>query len=223
MEIVHYPHTVLTTPCVPVEITPEVVDFVDELIAFMKDDTLWGNCAGLAANQVGKNWRLFVLNGELKDGSDSQVFINPEIVWVTKAPKDTFQEGCYSLQEGQFYRTERAPSIALKWQDLDGGWHEKRYNGLMAQVIQHEMEHLEGKLCAPEDYLAKVREVYEKLTENASKPTEDREPIQLSCEICGDTGEVQEDEYENGQLVGVGTITKKCVCKLTERDHEDQE
>lgn len=81
------------------------------------------------------------------------LFINPEITWRTGAPLDLCEEGCYSLQEGRFdYKVHRYPSIRLKWQDLTGTWHEGRFNGKKAQVIQHEMAHLDGFLCNTDEW-----------------------------------------------------------------------
>ena len=152
MKIIKYPNDILTTPCLPVEINDEVEDFVWEMVKFMKGGSLWGTVTGLAANQVGKNWRIFVLNTG-KDPYDAKIYINPEMPWMTKAPKNIYTEGCYSLTDNQFYHTNRAPSIRLKWQDIDRVWHEERFNGVMAQVIQHEYDHLEGHLCVPKDML----------------------------------------------------------------------
>ena len=78
-------------------------------------------------------------------------FINPEITWVTKAPTNSVKEGCYSLEENRFdYPVDRAPSIRMKWQDLDGEWHEERFNGFNAQILQHEYDHLDGILINKE-------------------------------------------------------------------------
>lgn len=166
MQIIKYPNPILTTPCVKVHITQEIIDFVSETIEFMKTGQWWSRPAGLAANQVGKNWRIFILNGE-KD--ESEVFINPEIIWTTRAPKNTRIEGCYSLIDGQYYRTQRSPSLTLKWQDTQGEWSERRYNGLMAEVVQHEMEHLDGNLCIPEDVIKRELEEYNRILEEKRK------------------------------------------------------
>lgn len=224
MNIVSYPNEILTTPCAPItQITEDVRLFAMQVIEFMKDESsLWGNVAGLAANQVGKSIRMFVINGEEENGSDSQVFINPEIIWTTRAPKEIHKEGCYSLANHAYYRTERPPSVTLKWQDLEGMTHEQRYNGIMAQIIAHECDHLNGKLCVDESVLK--AELDHDAEFMRKKIAAMKQPVVATkCEECGDTGEVQDDEYENGQIVGVGTITKKCVCKKVERDNEEQE
>lgn len=140
MELLKYPNPILLQKCESVaEINDELKAFVKELTLFTLHGLKWGIPTGLAAPQVGKPIRLFVTLGE--------VFINPEIVWMTKAPKNTVKEGCYSLEENNFeYSVERAQSIRLKWQDLNGQWHEERFNGYKAQILQHEYDHLDGIL-----------------------------------------------------------------------------
>lgn len=122
-----------------------VTKFDDKLAEFALDlnitmqNVKWGNPVGLAANQVGDPRALFIAEGV--------VYVNPEITWITRAPADYAYEGCYSLEPNKNYEMGRAPSIMLKWQDLSGMPWEKRFNGFHARVIQHEMDHLEGKLC----------------------------------------------------------------------------
>jgi peptide deformylase len=140
LKLVKYPDPVLLRPCRPVKkINAGVREFVKEMALFMTTGLKWGVPMGLAAPQVGMDLRIFIALGE--------VFINPEIVWMTKAPKSVCHEGCYSLDENNFgYRVERASSVRLKWMDLKGNWNERRFNGFNAEVIQHEMDHLDGKL-----------------------------------------------------------------------------
>lgn len=139
MEIVKYPNKILKKKSTKVDINKELISFVIEMKDFMNKQLKWGTVVGLAAPQVGRNVRLFFAQGQL--------YINPEIIWITKERYEC-QEGCYSLEKNKFdYKVDRAPSIKLRWQDLQGKWREKRFNGFAAQVIQHEMDHLEGKLC----------------------------------------------------------------------------
>ena len=135
LKLLKFPHPILTMKSVPVtEFNEDLKYFCMQMFLFMK--TLkWGKPVGLAASQVGLPIRLFVA----EDG----LYINPEITWVTRAPENICHEGCYSLEENRFdYEAKRAPSIRMKWQDEKGGWHEDRFNGFHAQVIQHEMDHL---------------------------------------------------------------------------------
>jgi peptide deformylase len=99
----------------------------------------WGNPVGMAANQIGDRRAVFLAEGE--------VYVNPVIIWTTDAPKESALEGCYSLPDNKDFLVARAPSIRLRWQDVRGEFFERRFNGFHARVIQHEMDHLLGKLC----------------------------------------------------------------------------
>ena len=141
LRLVKYPTKSLLKKSVPVEkIDDAIKAFAKDLVLFIYTGGLpWGVPTGLAAPQVGKNIRLFIAFEDL--------FINPEITWITKAPKNPVREGCYSLEENNFsYPVERAQSIRMKWQDIDGEWHEERFNGFTAQILQHELDHLDGVL-----------------------------------------------------------------------------
>lgn len=145
MELIKYPDKILTIKSEVVAITPEVKKFVLDMFDFMHNELpKWGKAVGLAAPQVGKNWRIFIALNE--------VFINPEITWIPKGGENYCKEGCFSLDAGRFdYPTKRAYKIKLKWQDLDGNWHEDMFGGFKCQVIQHEYDHIEGRLCCGEE------------------------------------------------------------------------
>lgn len=135
LEIVHYPDPVLSTPCALVEVFDEaLVTFAHDMLQTLH--TLdWGNPVGLAAPQVGKSIQLFI--------AEDQFYINPVVTWATKAPRTLCHEGCYSKETSRFdYPAMRISSIRLHWQDIEGYHHEARFNGFHAQVIQHELDHL---------------------------------------------------------------------------------
>lgn len=139
-----HPHPILSRPCEHVDILGpsrnELVEWIQEFYRFTKKDPSWGNMVGLAANQVGRNIRVFVAFDE--------IFINPVITWKTKAPLNLCYEGCYSLEDNKYdYPVKRISSIKLRWEDLNGRVHEERFNGYKAQVIQHELDHLNGVTC----------------------------------------------------------------------------
>lgn len=139
-EIVKYPDPVLTTPCR--EVAPDEMPIARQVVADLVATIMqvkWGKPVGLAANQIGHNLRIFIALGE--------AFVNPRIVWETKAPKTQSKEGCYSLEENKDFIVPRTPSLTLEWVDLDGNGQTKRFNGLHAIVVQHELDHLNGKLC----------------------------------------------------------------------------
>jgi peptide deformylase len=141
MELVKYPNPILLRKSAPVEITKELLSFIDEMFTFMKTELTWGEPVGLAAPQVGKNIRVFIA---LK-----QVYINPELTPVEEAGMTEHEEGCYSLEKDRFdYKVTRHNEIVLKWQNRKGKWRQERIKGFRAQVIQHEYDHLEGRLCS---------------------------------------------------------------------------
>jgi peptide deformylase len=96
---------------------------------------------GMAAPQLGIPRRVFVT----KEGA----YINPLI--LSRAPKkdwETFYEGCFSLPIDRFdYKVKRSPYVRLSWVDEAGKNHIQRFTGQAAQVLQHEMDHLDGILC----------------------------------------------------------------------------
>lgn len=98
----------------------------------------WGNLVGLAAPQIGIEKRFFLALEKL--------YINPTI---TEYSKETFEtsEGCYSLEEHKQYPVTRSFWVKMKWQDRGGNTHEKKFDGFRAQVLQHEYDHLIGRLC----------------------------------------------------------------------------
>ncbi|GAB3892435.1 peptide deformylase [Spirosoma agri] len=120
---------------------------------------------GLAAPQVGQSVRMFVVDGEpLNEDEEEEdidqsligfkkVFINPEI--IEEAGDDWgFEEGCLSIPgiRGEVFRPE---IIVIRYLDTDWNEHEEEYDGMAARIIQHEYDHLEGKLFT--DYLPTLR------------------------------------------------------------------
>lgn len=108
---------------------------------------------GLAANQVGLDMRLMIvtLNIETKKKQRIVVMVNPEIIEMSE--KTVFmEEGCLSLP-GESGKVMRPSKLKLRWQNLDGNWAERKFEGWDARVIQHEVDHLNGILFT--DYLKK--------------------------------------------------------------------
>jgi peptide deformylase len=95
---------------------------------------------GLAANQIGRSESVFIAKTET---SDTQCFINPTIVFKSKEV-DLIDEGCLSIP-GVFSKIQRHRVVRLQWYDEKLQLHEREFDGLMAQIIQHEVDHLNGK------------------------------------------------------------------------------
>jgi len=140
MQIVKYPDPILLRKSEPVEINKHLRRFIDEMYQFMRTELKWGDPVGLAAPQVGRNIRLFI--------ALDNTYINPELTPIVEAGTEVHEEGCYSLEENRFdYKVERYKEIHLRWQDKKGKWHKRRFTDFPAQVIQHEYDHIEGRLC----------------------------------------------------------------------------
>lgn len=136
LEVVHYPHPALTKKCKPVTV------FDDELRVLVEQMYLTmniGNGIGLAANQVNVDKYFFVM----EISNVRYCFINPVI--LNKTGSTIYKEGCLSFP-GISQNIERFERISLKWQDVYGQSHEQEFNGLAAICIQHEIEHIEGKI-----------------------------------------------------------------------------
>jgi peptide deformylase len=138
---------------------------------------------GLAAPQVGLDIRLFVVDGspmaddedELEEGEEPEnpelvgfkkVFINPEIIEET-GEKWAFEEGCLSIP-GLRGDVMRPANVKIRYRDENWEEHEETFTGIAARIIQHEYDHLEGKLFV--DYLPALKKqmIKKKLT-NISK------------------------------------------------------
>ena len=110
---------------------------------------------GLAAPQVGVMRRVLVMDC-VKDESQParpMVLINPRITWESEA-LSTYEEGCLSIPE-QYADVERPAEVDVTWMDLDGATQSERFTGLWATCVQHEIDHLDGKLFI--DYLKPLR------------------------------------------------------------------
>ena len=141
VELVKYPDPILAKKSVRVAINRELRDFIDQMFLFIRNELTWGKPVGLAAPQVGKNIRVFI--------ALDNVHINPELRPVEDSGTTEHFEGCYSLEDDRFdYKTTRYNEIILKWQNKNGKWRQERIKGFRAQVIQHEYDHLEGRLCS---------------------------------------------------------------------------
>jgi len=148
LAILEYPDPRLRTKAVPVAV-------VDDAVRRLADDMLETMYAargvGLAASQVDVHKRLLVLDvSETRDRP--MVLINPEI--LSAEGRQPGEEGCLSLP-GIYDKLERAARIRVRALDRDGEPFELDADGMLAVCIQHEMDHLEGKLFV--DYLSELK------------------------------------------------------------------
>ena len=125
---------------------PIVRGVVEDLIDSMKA----ANLVGMAAPQIGENWRIFVTEPrktKFRDADQTdelRIYINPKITNVSKR-QVIIWEGCGSFAHGQIFGPVRRPAeITVESFDLSGRQFRLVCNGLLARVIQHEQDHLDG-------------------------------------------------------------------------------
>ena len=107
---------------------------------------------GLAATQIDVHIRLVVMDLS-EERNDPRVFVNPEYTILDKS-LFTYEEGCLSIP-GFNEEISRPSKILLKWQDLQGNFHEEKPDGIFTVCAQHEIDHLDGKLFV--DYLSPIK------------------------------------------------------------------
>ena len=164
LEILEFPDARLRTVAKPVEnFDGDLSQLIDDMIETMYD----ASGIGLAATQVNIHRRLLVL--DVSEAQDTpREYVNPEIVETVGT--ETCEEGCLSVP-GIYAEVSRAETIRIKAHDRHGEAFEETLDGMHAVCLQHEMDHLEGKLFV--DYLSplKRRMVLKKL-EKAQKQAE---------------------------------------------------
>ncbi len=148
LKILEFPDPRLRTKADPVE---NVDDELRTLIGDMFETMYAAPGIGLAATQVDVHRRLLVTDVS-PDKSEPYVLINPVI--LEKDGVTVTDEGCLSVP-GYYEEVERAEHIRVRFLDRDGNEQEMEANGLLAVCIQHEMDHLEGKLFV--DYLSEAK------------------------------------------------------------------
>jgi peptide deformylase len=141
LKIVKYPEPVLSQPGEPVtEFNAEL----KKLAADMFETTYAAQGIGLAAPQVGVSKRMTVIDLSMgKDPKDKLVLVNPEVIFSDGRLYE--EEGCLSFPEIK-EKVVRAAKVRIRAQDLNGKWFEMDGEDLMARCMQHEIDHLDGKL-----------------------------------------------------------------------------
>ncbi|HKZ37299.1 MAG TPA: peptide deformylase [Chryseolinea sp.] len=131
---------------------------ISSLVEDMYETMHAANGVGLAAPQIGKSLRLFVIDGrviEEEPGMESfkKVFVNPEMIEEIGIPWE-YEEGCLSIPN---IREKISRKERLKIRYFDENWtaHEEEFDGMKARIIQHEYDHIEGKMFV--DYLTPLK------------------------------------------------------------------
>ena len=151
LEILTLPDPILRQVAAPVE-------RVDDALRRLADDMLEAMYEapgiGLAAPQVGVSRRLIVLDVSEKDGEKNPiVMVNPEIVRLADERK-TYEEGCLSIPDVKV-EIERPAGLTVRFFDREGHLQQLAADGLLATAIQHEVDHLDGRLII--DFLSRLK------------------------------------------------------------------
>ncbi len=148
LNILEFPDPRLTT------VASDIEDFGDALKKLVEDmtETMYSaNGIGLAATQVNVHKRLLVLDVSEKQ-DQPLVYINPQI--MSQSGEQNLEEGCLSVP-GIYASIKRAENVTIKAQGVDGTAFEEQLEGLHAVCVQHEMDHLMGRLFV--DYLSPLK------------------------------------------------------------------
>ena len=141
-------NTILRTVSMPVKtITPELRSFALDMTKTMEHE----NGVGIAAPQVGRNIRMAIV--KLNPGEKNEIIfpiINPEILEISEELDDG-EEGCLSLR-GMWGKVRRASRILFRYKNLRNQEQTLELHGFNARIIQHEVDHLDGKLFVDRAY-----------------------------------------------------------------------
>lgn len=148
MDILHYPDPRLRTRAAPVA---QVDDRLRQLAADMLETMYHAPGIGLAATQVNVHERVIVVDVSPQH-NEPRCYVNPEI--IAKEGEEEMEEGCLSVP-GVFDIVRRAEKIRVRALGLNGQSSEFDADGLLAVCIQHEIDHLDGKLFV--DYLSGLK------------------------------------------------------------------
>ncbi len=140
LTVLHYPDPRLHKVAKPVAV---VDDRVRKIVADMAETMYAAPGVGLAATQVDIHERIIVIDVS-EEQNQLMVFINPELVWAS-AEKKAWREGCLSVPE-YYDEVERPDQILVKALDVNGKAFEVKADGLLSVCLQHEMDHLLGKV-----------------------------------------------------------------------------
>ena len=148
--ILIHPDPRLKKPCEPVsQITADLAQLAQDMLATMYD----APGIGLAAPQVGVNTRLIVMDC-IKEGPPRPLILfNPQVLWRSEDVK-VYEEGCLSIPE-QYAEITRPAEVRVEWRDETGARQEEHFDGLWSTCVQHEIDHLDGKLFI--DYLGPLQ------------------------------------------------------------------
>lgn len=131
---------------------------IKQLIDDMFETMHGASGIGLAAPQIGKSIRLFIVDGTVLEDEEGmedfkKVFINPQLIEEIGTPWE-FEEGCLSIPNIR-EKVSRKEKLKIRYYDANWELREEEYDGMQARIIQHEYDHIEGKMFV--DYLTPLK------------------------------------------------------------------
>jgi peptide deformylase len=150
--ILIHPDPRLKKVCDPVaDLSDELRTLADDMLETMYD----APGIGLAAPQIGKMHRLIVLDCVKEEGETPRplIMFNPEII-ASSDDTNVYEEGCLSIPD-QYAEVTRPADVSVRWMDMNGNEQTEDFGGLWATCVQHEIDHLNGKLFI--DYLKPLK------------------------------------------------------------------
>ena len=151
--ILIHPDPRLKKVCAPV---PSVDDGLRGLLDDMLDTMYDAPGIGLAAPQVGVDARVLVMDTADREGGETPeplCIVNPEVVWASEERR-CWNEGCLSIPE-VYADVERPAEVTVRYLDREGAERERHFTGIGATCVQHEIDHLNGRLFI--DYLGTMK------------------------------------------------------------------
>lgn len=147
-KIIKFPAPSLRLVCTPVDFERDdrqrLLDHVQDLHDTLSETS---NGVALASNQIEQLGRRVFVVRKIGDITLPHVVVNP--IWTSVGEKRAeVGEGCLSIPELAAFSVSRFTTIQMTWQDIDGRRHAAEFNGFEAQIVQHECEHLDGRLLS---------------------------------------------------------------------------
>ena len=165
--IIAYGDPVLRKKAAPIE--PEEYPHIKQLVDDMFETMYAARGVGLAAPQIGLSMRLFVIDATVFDDEEPELhdfkkaFINAQILEETGS-EWAFNEGCLSIPDVR-EDVYRKPTITISYYDENWKHHQETISGLAARVVQHEYDHIEGKLFTDKLSPLRKRLIQKKLSD----------------------------------------------------------
>lgn len=163
LNILHYPDKRLHKVAKPVAV---VDDRIRKLVTDMAETMYGAPGVGLAATQVDVHERVIVIDVS-EDQNELLVLINPEIIWASE-DLQVYEEGCLSVP-GVYDDVQRAAEIKVKALDVKGQPFEFEAEGLLAVCVQHEIDHLNGKVFVEKLSMLKQMRIRTRMTKQLKR------------------------------------------------------